>query len=74
MPIIAGAAGYDLLRSLPLLMADDLTFFLAGSAAAFVSAVIAIRFFIKILGNYTLKAFAIYRLLLAIPVYFFLAG
>ncbi|WP_298068498.1 undecaprenyl-diphosphate phosphatase [uncultured Mailhella sp.] len=74
VPIIAGAAGYDLLRSLPLLTADDLTFFLAGSAAAFVSAVIAIRFFIKILGKYTLKAFAIYRLLLAIPVYLFLAG
>lgn len=74
VPIIAGAAGYDLLRSLSLLTADDAIFFLVGTAAAFISALATIRFFINILARYTLQAFAVYRLLLATPVYFFLAS
>ena len=74
VPIIAGAAGYDLLRSLSMFTASDIPFFLMGSAMAFLSAIVAIRFFIKLLASCTLKPFAIYRLILSIPVYFFLAS
>ena len=74
VPIIAGAAGYDLLRSLSIFTASDIPFFLLGSSMAFISAIIAIRFFIKLLANCTLKPFAIYRLILAVPVYLFLAS
>lgn len=72
VPIIIGAAGYDLWKSLSLFSSADVPFFLAGSVCAFVSAIVAMRAFISILGRNTLKPFAIYRLLLAVPVYFFM--
>lgn len=72
VPIIIGAAGYDLLKSLSLFSAADVPFFIVGSAVAFLSAIAAIRIFISILGRNTLKPFAIYRLVLAVPVYFFM--
>lgn len=72
VPIIIGAAGYDLLKSLSLFTAADIPFFLVGSLCAFLSAIAAMRAFISVLGRNTLKPFAIYRLLLAIPVYFFM--
>ena len=50
----------------------DIPFFIVGSAVAFISAIAAIRIFISILGRNTLKPFAIYRLILAVPVYFFM--
>ncbi len=74
VPIIAGAAGYDLVRSFSLLTMDDALFFLVGSTAAFISALATIRFFINMLAKYTLRGFALYRLILAIPVYFFLSS
>ncbi|WP_418765950.1 undecaprenyl-diphosphate phosphatase [Mailhella sp.] len=72
VPIIIGAAGYDLIKSLSLFTAADIPFFVVGSVCAFLSAIAAMRVFISILGRNTLKPFAIYRLLLAIPVYFFM--
>ncbi|WP_077072663.1 undecaprenyl-diphosphate phosphatase [Mailhella massiliensis] len=74
VPIITGAAAYDLWKSLSLFSAADIPFFLTGSICAFVSAVVAIRGFIAILGRNTLKPFAIYRILLAVPVYWFMAS
>ena len=41
VPIIMGAAGYDLLKSLSLFSSADIPFFLMGSAVAFVSAIVA---------------------------------
>ena len=72
VPIITGAAGYDLLKSLSLFTAADIPFFVFGSVCAFLSAIAAMRIFISLLGHTTLKPFAVYRLLLAIPVYFFM--
>lgn len=72
VPIIIGAAGYDLIKSLSLFTAADIPFFVVGSVCAFLSAIAAMRVFISILGRNTLKPFAIYRLLLAIPLYFFM--
>lgn len=72
VPIITGAAGYDLLKSLPLFTTADIPFFCVGSIFAFLSAIVAIRTFISILSRNTLKPFALYRLLLAVPVYFFM--
>jgi len=74
VPIIIGAAGYDLLKSLSLFSVSDIPFFLVGSLCAFISAIIAIRCFIAILGRSTLKPFAIYRIILAVPVYWFMAS
>lgn len=72
VPIICGAALYDLCKSFSLFSAADIPFFLVGSLCAFLSAIAAIRAFVSLLGRYTLKPFAFYRLLLAIPVYFFM--
>ncbi len=72
VPIICGAALYDLLKSFSLFTVADIPFFLVGSLCAFLSAIAAIRAFVSLLGRYTLKPFALYRLLLAIPVYFFM--
>ncbi|MCH5276390.1 MAG: undecaprenyl-diphosphate phosphatase [Desulfovibrionaceae bacterium] len=72
VPLIVGAAGYDLLKSLPLFSLADLPFFAVGTALAFVSAVAAIKTFIRLLGRVTLRPFALYRLLLIVPVYWFL--
>lgn len=72
VPLIVGAAGYDVLKSLHLFSAADLPFFAVGTALAFVSAVAAIKTFVRLLGRVTLRPFAVYRLLLIIPVYWFL--
>lgn len=74
VPIIMGAAGYDLLKSLALFSVSDIPFFLVGSGVAFLSAIVAMRSFIALLKHNTLKPFAIYRLFLAIPVYWFMAS
>lgn len=74
VPIILGAAGYDLLKSLSLFSASDIPFFLIGSIAAFFSAIAAMRTFIALLKHNTLKPFAIYRIVLAVPVYWFMAS
>lgn len=72
VPIILGAAGYDLLKSLSLFSAADIPFFIAGSGVAFFSAIVAMRTFIAILKRNTLKPFAIYRFIIAAPVYWFM--
>ena len=74
VPIIMGAALYDLLKSLALFTVADIPFFLVGSGVAFVSAIIAMRSFIALLKGNTLRPFAIYRLFLAIPVYWFMSS
>ncbi len=74
VPIITGAAGYDLIKSLSLFSTADIPFFFTGATVAFVSAIVAMRSFIAILKHNTLKPFAIYRLFLAVPVYWFMAS
>ena len=74
VPIITGAAGYDLIKSLSLFTTADIPFFVVGSAVAFVSAIVAMRTFIAILKHNTLRPFAIYRFVLAFPVYWFMVS
>lgn len=72
VPLIVGASGYELLSSWHLFSTADLPFFAVGTLSAFVSALIAIKGFIALLGRMTLRPFAFYRLLLVIPVYWFM--
>ncbi len=72
VPLLCGAALFDLLDSLRTLHSVDILFFLTGTAFAFVFAVLAIKTFITLLGKTTLRPFALYRLMLAIPVYWFM--
>lgn len=74
VPIILGAALLDLWKSFDLLTFEILPYFLTGTFVAFISALIAIKSFIKLLSKVGLVPFAWYRLLLAIPVYYFMVN
>lgn len=73
VPIMFAATGYDLLKNWSILSANDLPFFLVGLAGSFISALIAIKTFIALVGKITLVPFALYRIIIAPVVYFFIA-
>ncbi|WP_409270103.1 undecaprenyl-diphosphate phosphatase [Neobacillus sp. SCS-31] len=70
VPIMAGASGISLLKNWQYFSFDDLPFFITGFIAAFVVALISIRFFLKLINRIKLVPFAIYRILLAGLIYF----
>jgi undecaprenyl-diphosphatase len=72
VPIMIAATGYDLLKNLALFSAADIPLFLAGLVGAFVSALLAVRAFMALVGRLSLVPFAVYRLLLAPFVYYFM--
>jgi undecaprenyl-diphosphatase len=65
VPIIVGASLYKLLKNLQHLDAGDLWLFALGFAVAFIFAVWAIKGFIRLLQQWTLSAFGVYRIGLA---------
>lgn len=71
VPIMLAATGYDLLKNIDLFTSADIPFFSVGMIGAFLSALIAVKAFVALLGRYTLVPFAIYRLILAPFVLFF---
>lgn len=72
VPIIVGAAFYDLWKSYDLLTLSHVPYFAVGTLVAFISALFAIRGFINLLAKVGLAPFAWYRIALAIPVYYFM--
>ncbi|MCR5563929.1 MAG: undecaprenyl-diphosphate phosphatase [Desulfovibrio sp.] len=72
VPIMFAATGYDLLKSWSLFSVADLPFFTVGMVGAFVSALLAVKAFVALVGRMTLIPFAVYRLLLAPIVYYFM--
>lgn len=72
VPIMIAATGYDLLKSWQLFTGADLPFFCVGMVVAFISALLAIRTFVALLAHVTLAPFAIYRLILAPFVFYFI--
>jgi len=71
VPIMVAATGFDLYNCLDLLSAADLPFFAAGFAASFISALLAVKIFIRLVGRMSLRPFAYYRLVLAPLVLYF---
>ncbi|HMP75340.1 MAG TPA: undecaprenyl-diphosphate phosphatase [Kiritimatiellia bacterium] len=65
VPIMVLAVGYDLLQNATLLTADTIPWFLTGFVVAFLSALAAIKFFIRFVSRHGLSAFAWYRLAVA---------
>lgn len=74
VPIMIAATGYDMLKSWHLFTAADIPFFAVGMVGAFVSALIAIKAFVALVGRVTLVPFAVYRLLLAPFIYYFMVN
>nr|WP_106782440.1 undecaprenyl-diphosphate phosphatase [Lysinibacillus timonensis] len=65
VPIMAGASGLSLVKNWDQINIDHLSFYVIGFISAFVFALIAIKFFLKLISRVKLVPFAIYRLVLA---------
>lgn len=69
VPAVAAAAGYDLLKGWHLLHEADAVPFALGFAVSFLLAWATVRTFVALLGRYTLRPFAWYRIAVAPLVY-----
>jgi len=65
VPVMVVATGYDLLSNLSILQPSDLAIFALGFIVALISALFAVRVFIRLLGNHTLQPFGWYRIAIA---------
>lgn len=72
VPIMIAATGYDLLKNIALFSANDIQFLTIGFVTSFIMAWVAVKGFIKLLGNLTLRPFGYYRLALAPLVLLFI--
>ncbi|MBG0790001.1 MAG: undecaprenyl-diphosphate phosphatase [Desulfovibrionaceae bacterium] len=72
VPIMFAATSYDFMKSYQLFELNDLLFLLIGFVVSFLSAWLAIKGFIYLLGKLTLRPFAVYRLALAPLILLFL--
>lgn len=69
VPVLALAVAYDLLKNAALLTAETVPWFATGFFVAYLSALAAIRFFIRWISYHGLAPFAWYRLALAALVW-----
>ena len=65
VPVMFAAIGYDLLKSWRYLELDGLPVFAVGFVVAWLSARLAVKFFLRLLSSYTLAPFGWYRLVVA---------
>lgn len=72
VPIMFAATGYDFLKNYHLFTGDDLIFLAIGFAVSFISAWLAVKGFIYLLGQLTLRPFAAYRLALVPLIFIFM--
>ena len=72
VPIMVAATGYDMFKSIQLFTTADIPFLAVGFIGSFISALIAIKAFIALVGRMSLVPFAIYRLILAPLVFWFM--
>ncbi|RDW16142.1 undecaprenyl-diphosphatase [Oceanobacillus arenosus] len=70
VPIMAGASGVSLIKNWQYFTIDALPFFIVGFIAAFIFALVSIKFFLKLINKVKLIPFAIYRIVLVIVIYF----
>lgn len=63
MPTMFAATLYKLIKNLDLLEAADVPVFAVGFTAAFVSALIVVKVFLRFVANHDFTAFAIYRII-----------
>jgi len=72
VPIMIAASGKDLFESWGNLNIGDLPLFITGFLTAFIVALLAIKFFLKLISRIKLIPFAIYRFLLALAFWVFI--
>jgi undecaprenyl-diphosphatase len=71
VPTMAAATGYDLLKSAGEFSQADFSLLAVGFVVAFLTAIIGIKGFLKIIGDRTFVFFGAYRILIAVAFYFF---
>lgn len=69
VPMMMGASGLDLYKSLHFLSASDIPMFAVGFITAFVVALVAIKTFLALIKRISFIPFAIYRFIVAAAVY-----
>lgn len=62
IPTMLAATGYDLLKSSSAITSSDIPVFAVGFVVAFVSALIAIKTFLRFITTHSFKSFAYYRI------------
>ncbi len=72
VPLMMAATSFDLYNNRAALSWEDLPFFGVGFVVSFIMAFIAVKTFIALMGKMTLRPFAVYRIILAPVVYYFL--
>jgi len=72
VPALFLAAAYDLYKNLPALQPSDTVLFGIGFIVAFISALLAVKYFLNLLSSHNLIPFGWYRIALALAVLFFL--
>lgn len=68
VPTMAAATGYKLLKIYKTIHVEQVSLLLFGCFIAFVVAMIAIKFFIGIVGRYGFKGFGYYRIVLGVAI------
>lgn len=72
IPTMAAATAYDLYRSASSFSSSDFVALAIGFVVAFFSAVVAIRWLLKFIQTHDFTAFGVYRILVALAVWWFL--
>lgn len=73
IPVMFAATGFDLVTSWDILHPADLPLFVIGFVAAFVSALLAVRFLLHYVSNHDFTAFAWYRIVFGLLVLWYYA-
>jgi undecaprenyl-diphosphatase len=68
VPIMFAATALDLYKSLAILHGSDVPIFGLGFLVSFISAWLAIKFFLRFLGSHTLNPFGWYRIIIALGI------
>jgi undecaprenyl-diphosphatase len=69
VPIIVVATSYDIVVNWPIIRPEAVPYFTTGFLVAFISAWMAIKFFIRFVSRHSLQAFAGYRLAVAALIF-----
>ncbi|MDP4801386.1 MAG: undecaprenyl-diphosphate phosphatase [Burkholderiaceae bacterium] len=70
VPTIFAAAGYSLFKIRAALSWDQLPIFFIGTAAAFVTAMVVVRWLVRFVSNHSFRGFAYYRIVFGAMVIF----
>jgi undecaprenyl-diphosphatase len=68
VPVMFAATALDLYKSLPILQRSDVVMLGIGFTVSFISAWLAIKYFLRFLGSHTLNPFGWYRIVVALAI------